>query len=295
MQRDSVAIIGAGKVGTATGHLLRSRGYSVVAVADISEEAVLRALEYTGGRACASAAEAAGLAETVFITTTDDVISAVCHDIAEQGVLGPGKRVVHMSGAGGLDLLEPALRTGASAATIHPLQSFVDVTAVIDSIPGSTFAITAQDDIRGWAVQVVTDLGGIPFFVEDADKPLYHAAACVASNYLVSLMHIVTSLYGLLGFPPGEATRAFWPLVRGTITNMEAKGIDRALTGPIARGDVLTIKKHLAVLEARAPEFLAIYRELGFVAADLARSMETISEEKKEELASLLKGENHHE
>lgn len=295
MQRDSVAIIGAGRVGTATGHLLRSRGYPVVAVADISEAALRLALEYTGGRACASAAEAAALAETVFITTTDDVIAAVCRDIAERGALGPGKRVIHMSGAGGLDLLEAARRTGASIATIHPLQSFVDVAAVIASIPGSTFAITAQDDIRDWAVKIVTDLGGIPFFVEDASKPLYHAAACVASNYLVSLMHIVTSLYGILGFTPREATGAFWPLVRGTMANMETKGIDKALTGPIARGDVLTIEKHLAVLEAQAPEFLAIYRELGLVAAGLARNMETISEEKKEELESLLKGEGHHE
>jgi len=295
MQRDSVAIIGAGKVGTATGYLLRLKGYPVVALADISENALARALEYTGGRACASAAEAAALADAVFITTTDDIIAPVCLEIAGQGVLGPGKRVIHMSGAGGLDLLEPARKAGASTATIHPLQSFVDVAAVIKNIPGSTFAITAQDDIRDWAVQVVADLGGIPFFVEDADKPLYHAAACVASNYLVSLMHIVTSLYGILGFTPDDAIRAFWPLVRGTISNMEARGIAGALTGPVARGDLRTIEKHLAVLEAKAPQFLTLYRELGRVAVGIARNMETISEEKGKELDSLLKGEGNHE
>ncbi|MDD5476357.1 MAG: DUF2520 domain-containing protein, partial [Syntrophales bacterium] len=197
MEKGSVAIIGAGKVGTATGYLLASKGYQVAALADVSEEALSRALAYTGGRACTDAAEAASLANTVFITTTDEAISSVCRYIAERGALGPGKRVVHMSGAGGLDLLETARRSGAFVASIHPLQSFVDVAAVIASLPGSTFAITAQDEIREWAVGIVTALGGIPFFVNDEDKPLYHAAACVASNYLVSLMHIVTKLYGI--------------------------------------------------------------------------------------------------
>ena len=231
--RDSISIIGLGKVGTAVGFLLRSSGYEIAAVSDTSEEALTRGMKRTGGTPCADPSHAASLADTVIITTHDDAIKTACDRIAADNAIKPGTKVIHMSGAGGLDLLESARHQGAVTASIHPIQAFADVTSAIENIPGSTFGITAQDDMREWAVQFVKDLDGTPFFVSENDKPLYHAAACIASNYLVTLMNIVVNVYQALGLSPDEAMNAFWPLVRGTVKNMEDHGpVRRAGTPP---------------------------------------------------------------
>ncbi len=293
MKKDSIAIVGLGKVGTAVGHLLRSAGYGIVAVADRSPDALERGVGYTGGVVSNDPLQAALTAQSIFITTPDDFIKSVCDEIARGGGFGPGKRVVHMSGAGGLGLLESAHASGAQVATIHPLQSFVDVKGVIESIPGSTFSITAEGEVKDWAVRIVEDLGGIPFFVSDADKPLYHAAACMASNYLVTLMNMVEGVYRHLGMGGDEAIRSFWPLVRGTIRNIEARGTEKSLTGPIARGDIGTIRGHLKVLGEKAPRLLDLYREMGLFTVDIALGNNTLSEDRAEEIKSLLKGVSH--
>ncbi len=231
-------------------------------------------------------------ADAIFITTPDDVIGTICDEISEGAGVGPGKRVIHMSGAGGLDLLDSARGTGAQVASIHPLQSFADVTGVIKSIPGSTFSITAEGEMKDWAIRIVKDLGGTPFLVSDSDKPLYHAAACMASNYLVTLMSIVEDIYRKLGMDPDEAIKSFWPLVRGTIKNMEDRGIARSLTGPIARGDSGTIRRHIKVLKEKTPELLDIYRTMGLSAVDIGLKNKTLSENRAREIQSLLKGDS---
>lgn len=290
MKKDTIAIIGLGKVGTAVGYLLRLSGYEVSAVADQSAGALKDGIGYTGGRACSDPVQASLLADSIFITTTDDFIESVCNEISEGGGVGPGKRVVHMSGAGGLDLLESARRSGAQVASIHPLQSFADVKGVIESIPGSTFGITAEGEIKDWAIRVVRDLGGMPFFVSEEDKPLYHAAACMASNYLVTLMNMVEGIYRHLGMDAGEAVKAFWPLVRGTMKNMEDRGIEKSLTGPIARGDSGTIRRHLKILKSKMPELLDVYCEMGLFAVEIGLKNNTLSEDRADEIKSLLKG-----
>ena len=290
MKNDTIAIIGLGKVGTAVGYLLRQAGYKISAVADRSTRALKNGIGYTGGTACSDPLQASLLADSIFITTTDDLIESVCTEISEGGGCGPGKKVVHMSGAGGLDILETARKSGANIASIHPLQSFVDITGVIENIPGSTFGITAEEAINDWAIQVVRDLGGIPFFVSEEDKPLYHAAACMASNYLVTLMHMVEGVYRYLGIDADEAVRSFWPLVKGTMKNMEDRGTEKSLTGPIARGDIGTIHRHLDVLKNKMPALLNLYCEMGLFTVDIGLKNDTLSEDRADDIKSLLKG-----
>ncbi len=295
MKRDSIAIIGLGKVGTALGFLLRSAGYEIEAVSDFSPESLIQGVEFTGGKAFADASLAASEADTIFITTWDDAIETTCEEISQKGAIQPGDKVVHVSGAGGLDILDSARKCGAYVASIHPLQSFADARSAIKNLPGSTFGITANDEIYDWAVEIVTALGGTHFAVAEEDKPLHHAAACMASNYLVTLMSIVEGIYQSLGLKDVEARNAFWPLVRGTITNIEKKGIAPSLTGPIARGDIGTVKKHLSVFHSRYPSLLPIYREMGLFTADIGRKNETLSEERFEEIKTLLREEQNDE
>jgi len=289
-KKDTIAILGAGKVGTAVGFLLLSSGYEIVAIASRSDESIKRGVEYTRGKPFRSLSQAAAMAECIIISTSDDAIASVCEKITKDGAVSPGKKVIHMSGAGGLDLLESARKSGAYVASIHPIQSFADVTGAIENIPGTTFGITAREEIKEWSVQIVKDLGGVPFFVSDEDKPLYHAAACMASNYLVTLMNMVVEVYQSLGLTRDEAMKAFWPLVRGTIKNIENQGTVQSLTGPISRGDIGTVEKHLQAFQTKLPEFLNLYRELGVFTVDIGHKKESLSDERAREIKLLLAG-----
>jgi len=287
---DAIAILGLGKVGTAVGCLLKSAGYRIAALADKSPAALETGAALTGGRPCKSSADAAMRANCIIITTMDDAITSVCQEIVTGGAVRKGDKVIHMSGAGGLDLLASARDVGAHTAGIHPIQSFADVEGAILNIPGSTFGITADHEIRDWAVTLVKALKGFPFFVPEKDKALYHAAACMASNYLTTLMYMVETIYQTLGLSREEALQAFWPLVRGTLSNIESRGAVQALTGPIARGDAGTIEKHLQALQETLPVLLNAYRELGLLTADMALQKSSLSIDRAETIKRLLKG-----
>lgn len=291
-RKEKIAIIGLGRAGTAIGHLLSKAGYPVVAVTSRSQTSLDERIRYTGGRPFRADenAQAASLATCIFITTPDDSIAAVCREIAEKGGFRRGDKVIHMSGAGGLDLLEPARETGAAVASIHPIQSFADLEGAIRNIPASTFGVTAGDNLRDWSFALVRELGGIPFEVPEAIKPLYHAAACLASNYLTALIHMVEEIYLSLGLSRDEAIRAFWPLVRGTLNNIETKGTVQALTGPIARGDGGTIEQHLAVFTERLPLYLPAYRAMGLMTLELALQKKSLSPQKAEAIKKILEG-----
>lgn len=290
--KDGVAIIGLGKTGTAIGHLLRQAGYPIVAVAYRSNFLLRNRIRRTGGKAfeAAESAEAAMLATCIFITTQDDGIAPVCREIADKGGFKKGDKVIHMSGAGGLDLLKPASEAGALTACIHPMQSFADVESAIRNIPGSYFGITAVEGMREWSAALVRELGGIPFEVSDEIKPLYHAAACMASNYLTTLLHMVMETYISLGLTREEAIRSFWPLVHGTLNNIETKGTIQALTGPISRGDTGTIEQHLSVLREKLPSYLPVYRAMGLQTVEIALQKNTLSGATADLIKAILKG-----
>lgn len=288
--RDSVAILGLGKVGTAVGYLLKSAGYRIAAVAGRSLPNLRVGISYTGGHAFTDTAEAASRADCILITTGDDAIASVCEEISQKGAVTSGKKVIHMSGAGGLELLAPARSAGAYIASIHPLQSFANVDGAIKSIPGSTFGITADSEIRDWAWQLVEDLGGRPFFISDEDKPLYHAAACLASNYLTTLIHTVEEIYKSLGMDHKQALTAFWPLVKGTLSNIETGGSIQALTGPISRGDAGTVEKHLTALREKLPPLLPLYCVMGKQTVELGLKKKTLTPDRAKIIMNLLKG-----
>jgi len=286
---DTVAILGLGKVGTAVGFLLSRAGYRIAAVASRSEASLTQGMVYTGGKPYLNFPEAARAADCIIIATSDDAIAHVCKEISREGGIKPGAKVIHMSGAGGLDLLESARAAGAHVACIHPLQSFPDVDSAVRNIPGSTFGITSPDEIREWSFQVVRDLGGVPFLISDADKPLYHAAASIASNYLTTLIHMVEEIYQSLGLNREETIRAIWPLVMGTIANIETNGTVDALTGPVARGDAGTVRKHVNALRQKLPDLLEAYSALGILTAELGLKKKTLSPETARLIKEILK------
>ncbi len=285
-RKPAVGFIGAGKVGTALASKLSDCGYPVVAVASRSHASAERlAARIAGCTAMNSGQKVAEAAELVFVTTPDDAIAGVVAGI----VWHAGQSVVHCSGADSVDSLEPASRMGALTGCFHPLQTFADVTQATDNIAGSTFALEASGPLLGSLKEMAATLGGDAIELSAGDKVVYHAAAVIACNYLVTLVKLATDLWETFGVDQERATRALAPLLRGTISNIERVGLPDCLTGPIARGDTGTVAKHLEALSDIAPDLVATYRNLGRQTVPIAAAKGTIDRRQAEDLLSLLK------
>jgi predicted short-subunit dehydrogenase-like oxidoreductase (DUF2520 family) len=185
------------------------------------------------------------------------------------GVLGPDRALVHLSGATGLDALGTAEAGGAAVLSVHPLMTCPDVEAAIARIPGSAFAVTARSPLAfQLGERLALDVGGRPFALEDEMKPLYHAAAVLASNDLVALTALAVSLAEEAGVP--DPLEALAPLQRATLENVLAVGPEAALTGPAVRGDDVTVERNLRALAEHAPHAVRAYVALAEIALELA-------------------------
>ena len=281
-----LGFIGAGTVGTALAIGLSGRGYQVAAVSSRSQQSAEKlAQAISGCQAVGSNQAVADTAELVFITTPDGAIGTVASEVEWY----PGQSVVHCSGADSTDTLEPARKLGARVGAFHPLQTFASVEQAIDNIPGSTFAVEAEEPLLSTLKDMAAALDGSWIELKAGDKVLYHAAAVIACNYLVTLVKLATDLWQTFNVPTHEATRALMPLLKGTLNNIENVGIPQCLTGPIARGDTGTIKKHMDALQKTAPSVLSTYRELGLQTIPVALAKGKIDDDQAEELEDILK------
>lgn len=243
----TLGFIGAGPVGTTFGVCLSLQGYQVIGVTDISSAAAERFVKLvTGSRAYEKTQELAGAADIVFITTADDFISKVSSDLKWR----KGQVVVHCSGASTVQVLESAKNHGAFVGSIHPCQSFASIEQAIENLPGSTFAIEAEEPVKSILTAMARSLKGDIVYLTSEDKMVYHAAAAIACNYFVTIEKLATDLWKNFGKTPADGIKAYMPLLKGTLANIGTAGFPKCLTGPIARGDVATIRRHLAALES---------------------------------------------
>jgi predicted short-subunit dehydrogenase-like oxidoreductase (DUF2520 family) len=287
--KPTIALIGCGTVGSAMGKLLARAGYRITGVATRSLDTAGRAAKMVGAERFSDRPwDVSRGAQIVFVTTPDDVIESTCKAIVKHRGFDKNAVVVHCSGALSSAILSSARRCEAAVATLHPLQSFASVDQAEKLVPGSFCAIEGDKAALPVVRRLVQDVGGLLMEITPEGKTLYHAAAVVASNYLVTLIHLARALNHAAGISPDVSFRALLPLINGTLSNIGAKGIPEALTGPIARGDVNTVAAHLKAIENRAPDFLAIYKTLGLCAVDLARDKGTCSQEAAERLVALL-------
>jgi len=280
-----LGFIGAGTVGGALALRLSSKGYQVVAVSSKGHASARNLAQSINCRAADNNQDVADAAELVFITTPDDVIAVVASEVRWH----PGQSVVHCSGADSTQSLEPAKKLGAQVGVIHPLQTFASAKEAIENMPGSTFALEAEEPLLTTLKEMAIALEGHWIELEAKDKVVYHAAAVIACNYLVTLVKLATDLWQTFDVPTEQATQALLPLIRGTIHNIETVGIPKCLTGPIARGDTGTIKKHIEALQKVAPAILTTYRELGLQTIPVALAKGRINQEQARELQELMK------
>jgi predicted short-subunit dehydrogenase-like oxidoreductase (DUF2520 family) len=277
--------IGAGTTGTALAVRLSQKGWPVVAVSSRTLSSAKKLGKLVPNcRVCHTSQEVADLADLVFVPTPDDAIAQACGEVQWHG----GQSVVHCSGAHSVDILESAKELGARVGSFHPLQTFAGVDQAIENLPGSTFALEAEGALLSTLKELTQLLNGHWVELKPGDKVLYHVAAVFACNYLVTLVKLALDLWQDFGVSSKDATRALLPLVKGTMNNIDNIGLPNCLTGPIARGDLGTIEKHLNALDARNPSLLTTYKELGLQTIPIALAKGKVNEQKTEEMRNLL-------
>ncbi len=274
-----IGFIGAGKVGTALASLLHAGGVQVAAIAgrtqaDGRRPRFAHALaEGLDKKVVSDIAGTVAKSSIVFLTVPDDAIEPLCKQIATSGGWRAGQGVVHCSGALPSSILQSAKDAGALVASFHPLQTFASLEAAIAHLPGSTFAIEGDPELVSQLDKFVELLGGNALHLHPGEKTLYHAAAAIASNYTVTLAALASELLVQEGIVPDRdaALHYLMPLLRGTVDNLDTLGLPTALTGPLARGDVGTVSRHLKALEGCAPELAHLYRHLARLTLPLAQ------------------------
>ncbi len=251
-----IGFIGAGRLAASFAAGLRDAGYCVAGVASSRPEPA-RTLALAVKAKAAAAQEVADTCDLVFVTVPDSAIAGIGGEISWR----LGQAVVHCSGALGLDVLTHAAEAGALTGCFHPLQSFSSREGDAARFQSITCGIEAAGELGPALERMASDLGARTVRLEGVDRARYHAAAVFVSNYVVSLMAAAEQTWEAAGLPRDAARLALAPLLRGVTQNVAARKLAEALTGPVARGDIATVERHLAALDD--PPLHDLYRRLG--------------------------------
>lgn len=260
-----VGIIGCGKVGAVLGAAMRDAGHEVVGVTAVSDASRERAEDMLPGVPVLEILEVVRRAEMVFLTIPDDEIASLVNGLARVGAWDEPRIAVHFAGALGLDVLDPVVERGGHALALHPAMSFSGTSKDLERLSGCLFAVTASESTLMLADAVVLDLGGEPVMVPEFDRLRYHAALAHGSNHMVTLVGQAMQVLRDCGFD--NPSRVLRPILEATLDNALERG-DRALTGPIARGDVHTIEAHLEALSAESSDVYTAYLAMARATAE---------------------------
>jgi predicted short-subunit dehydrogenase-like oxidoreductase (DUF2520 family) len=287
--KPSYAIVGCGKVGTAVAKYLSELGYPVAGLACLTLSSARKLADLLGADRVSTAPwEITISADVVFITTPDDRIEPVCNVIAKNGGFKKDAVVLHCSGALPSTILSSAKSCGAAIGSLHPLQSFASTTFDRNPFTGIITDVEGDAAAVALAQKIATDLGANSLLIKTDAKTLFHASAVVASNYLVAVLDLAFGFMGEAGVSRKEAWGVLKPLVDGTLSNVGKVGIPNALTGPIARGDVETVARHIKAIEAKTPGLLPLYKALGQHTILVALAKGSLEEEAAQELKKIL-------
>jgi len=205
----------------------------------------------------------------VLLAVPDRALAEVAHDLAHLGAAPPGCAALHLSGVLSSDVLEPLHRAGYATGSLHPLQSVADPWHAGDRLQGLSFAVAGAPAAMAAGRRLANALGGSTLVIPPTMRPVYHAAAVLASGYAVALLGAAVHALARTGVTEEDALKALLPLMLGTLENVRQLGVPAALTGPIPQGDVDAVRLHLARL---SPRERALYCDLGRELLELARA-----------------------
>lgn len=251
-----VGVIGAGRVGAVLAAALRSAGHDIVAVGGESNASRTRIETMLPGVAVAKPTAVARASDLLLLTVPDDALDNVVKMLVASGAIRSGQYVAHTSGRHGLSVLAPATAVGARPIAMHPAMTFTGTDIDLPRLADCVFGVTAGPAERAFAERLVADLEGRVVWVAEEHRTLYHAALAHGANHLVTLVAEAMDLLRAAGSDDPAATLR--PLLTAALDNTLTYG-DAALTGPIVRGDVETVRAHIADIAATRPSTLPSY------------------------------------
>ncbi|MDO8485204.1 MAG: DUF2520 domain-containing protein, partial [Candidatus Limnocylindrales bacterium] len=276
-----IGIVGAGAVGTALGVALSRAGWPIHAVAsrDPTRRERFRSLVEVH-RAFVDPEPLVEEVELIILAVPDDAVAPLARTLRMYG----GQAMIHTSGALGAEVLTPAMAAGTQVGSFHPLVAFADTERAVAALHGATVAIEADDQLAAMLAAMAEAIGATPVRLAPGAKAAYHAAAVLAAGGFVALLDAIAELGRVAGLDEAGSLAIYGRLIEGTLGNARALGIAAALTGPISRGDLGTLRTHLDALRAHAPRAMELYvaaarREIelaverGVLAPEVARSM----------------------
>jgi len=286
-----VGIIGAGRVGCALAFSLADREIIISGIYSKKSDSAAFASEKSG---CLPESNLQGLvkkADVIFITVPDSQIMSVSEQISSlcSGADINGKVFLHCSGALTSEVLRHLDDKGGFTGSLHPIQTFSDRENTWKGMFNIYFGFEGSPEAGCAASKIVGILDGQLLMIKSETKPVYHAAACMLSNYTVTISHIAGKLLEMAGIKRDIGIKAFGPLLRNTVNNIMTMGSTAALTGPISRGDCYTVEGHLTAINIENPEIEDLYKILGRATVQLALVKGSIGNDEALAMLDILK------
>jgi predicted short-subunit dehydrogenase-like oxidoreductase (DUF2520 family) len=290
--RLTVGVVSAGRVGSVVGAAWAAAGHHIAAASGVSRESLKRAAALLPDVPLLPPDEVVAGADLALLAVPDDVLPGLVRGLAAAGSFRPGQIVVHTSGAHGIAVLAPAGEHGVLPLALHPVMTFTGRIEDVARLAGASVGVTAAaGDEAAWSVgeALVVEMTADPVRVPEEVRPLYHAALAHGANHLVTLVRDCVETLERAGVEPAE--RLVAPLLSAALDNALRHG-DRALTGPVARGDAGTVRTHLRELTAVDPDLAATYRALATRTAHRAAAAGLLAEHSAKEILRTLEEEH---
>jgi predicted short-subunit dehydrogenase-like oxidoreductase (DUF2520 family) len=260
----TIGFIGAGKVGTSLGCYFKHKGFEIAGYYSHTADHAADAARRTDSVAFTNQLELIEKSDMIWITTPDDTIEICAEEIAAEITSLPIDKIfLHASGVHSCFILQSLAEKGFEVASAHPLLAFNDVEQAVVDLEKTYFALEGNDQIITTLTRFFQQTGNQTFVINAKEKPLYHAAASMLSNYLVTLFDTSCQMFGKAGMPEAITSSAAMPLLESVVGNLKRTDARNALTGPIKRGDRNTISLHLQSIEKEMPEIVDLYQTLG--------------------------------
>lgn len=287
--RLDVGVVGTGRAGSVIGAALKRAGHQIKACTAVTDLSKLRAEALLPGVAISSVEETVADRDLILLSIPDDVLDQVVSGLALTNAVSPGTFVLHLSGRYGIEVLRPLTELGCLPLALHPVMTFTGTSIDLNRLSACPFGVTTHPTLRPVAETLVMEMGGEPVWVPEASRSLYHAALTLGANNLMTLVNQTSELLESAGITNPEALVA--PLLSASLDNALRNG-DSALTGPIVRGDVQTVREHLRVLANFDPAVTQAYRSLARLTAVRALASGALQPQSAENLLAVLADES---
>ncbi len=291
--RLNIAIVGAGRVGSVLGRVLVDNGHRVVCVVSRTTGSARRAGAFLRCRKTSTHLSALP-PETgiVFIATPHDAVAEVARALTRVESLDFRRiAVCHASGMLTASVLDPVAARGATTFSFHPLQTFprdFPPAKILPTARGIVYGVDGSPAGIRVARKLSRALDGRIVEIRPEMRELYHAACVVASNHLTTMMAVVEAMFSAAGGRPRDFAEAFGPIAEATLRNIRLTSPARALSGPVARGGVGTVARHLEVIAAHTPHLLPYFCAVSLETVRLATAKGSITAEQARQLTTLI-------